>query len=111
MLLGGKDGVDPTADELAVFCGFGETWRLIDDAVGALPTEEGTKAVHLFRLDARRTVTVLANKKAREFAYSSLLLEKYDVDCGFGAAMFRSAAAIIDIYSGGFRRIICFYLK
>ena len=52
--------------------------------------------------------------KAKELAYSILLLEKYDVDGGFGAAAFKSSAAIRDITGGaggGVREIICFYLK
>jgi hypothetical protein len=58
---GGKDGADPAADEMAVFRGSVATWRLVDDVVDALPTEEGTKAAHSLRLDATMTATVLAN--------------------------------------------------
>jgi len=49
--------------------------------------------------------------KAKEFAYSILLLEKYDVDGDFDAVAFKSTAAIRSINGGAFREIIRFYLK
>jgi hypothetical protein len=85
---GGKDGADPAADEMAVFRGSVATWRMVDDVVDALPIEEGTKAAHPFRLDARRTVTVLADNLIFIWARMSVLDEdaigKWSVGCDGG---------------------------